>query len=320
MARYAHGVSDRVGYGIEGTKYSKAASFDTKVGLINEDIDFPNENPKTPFPTAGKRGPGVYGATEQEHEFDISALVLDADTPFEIALGSRTTTTEVDHTKDLFKEAIRLPTATLFRYQEDLDLTQFYIGCKASLGLTASVGEPLQSTFSITSGIMDYVEAPTAGDKPAVSVPVDKEPFMFWHKGDVLMTDPADDSLVKTVAEVSGIDLSWDNGLEVNHHGDGRDGHSVSEETGAEKYDHSLEVTVVDPDLFKRAADDDIPLDVEVPFRRPPGQSPVTDALIVRLLECEILDAPIRRPVEGKVTADIALGPRDSEIEMRTPL
>lgn len=324
--RYAQASQSQVSYGSESTAYAKAASTDSYFGLVTDDVEVVNPNEATPMATAGgRRGPHVNSPDARSYEFEVPFLVLDGNVPFEFALGDRTETQQDpdgtsgsgdEYTEILFTEADRLPTMTVEHAQEDLSLQEWFVGAKADLQLEAEQGDPLSATMSLVAAKREYDDA--AGAPPSLSIP-QTTPFRFWMAGDVTLSDPDDGSTVDTVATVSGIDLSWENGLEAQHTGSGRDAYAVAETTAAEKYDMSVTVEVTDTALYKRAAEDQAPVDVEIPFYRPPEQSSVTDALFVRLQECTVTSAPVPAPGEGVVEAEIGLAPRDTEIEIREP-
>lgn len=324
--RYAQANKGQVSYGIESTSYSKASATDNYFGFVTEEVEVPNPNEVTPMATGGeRRGPHVNAPDVTEYEFEIPFAILDHNAPFEVALGQRTVTAKDpdgtsgsgdEYDEHLITEADKLPTMTVEHYQEDLDLKEWFVGSKTSLQLEAEQGEALSATLSALAAQRDYDDVATSATD--LSVPSNVSPYRFWMKGDVTLTDSSD-TTVDTLATVSGMDLSWDNGLEAQHQGNGREAYSIAETTAAEKYDMSLTVNVVDTDLYKRAAEDKAPVDVEIPFFRNPGASTVTDALYVRLKECTVTSAPIPKAGEGTVEAEIGLAPRDTEIEIRTP-
>lgn len=327
--RYAQSTKGQVGYADEGSSpYEKSDDDVSYFGLITDDVEPPNENPHTPYATGGeRRGPHVLSPDAKEHEVDVPFLVLDHRAPFEYALGERTESDkdpddddEDEYREHLFTEADTLPTFTLEHQQSDLDFQAWYVGCKADLQLQSSQGDALEATMATTSGILEYETDVASGDMTSLDVPSEKSPFKFWMKGDVELTDPENDDEIKTIATVTGIDLSWSNGLEIQHHGDGRDGYAVVEDEAAEKYDHTIDINVVDTELFERAAEDDEPVDVEIPFHRDPSASDHFDALYIRLLEAKVIDAPIGNPSSGAVESTIGLLPRNTEIEIREPL
>jgi hypothetical protein len=290
-------------------------------------VELPNPNEVTPMSTGGtRRGPHVNAPDATEYSFEVPFVPVDANAPFEVALGSRTTTTEDpdgttgsgdEYDKHLFTEADRLPTMTVEHAQSDMEFTEWFVGSKAGLQLEASQGESLSATMSVTAATQEYDDA--VSSTTDISVPSSKTPYRFWMAGDVTLSDPADGSAVETLATVKGMDLSWDNGLEAQHHGRGREAHAVAETTAAEKYDMSLTVDVTDTGLYKRAADGDAPVDVEIPFYREGNGPDARDALFVRLQEATITSAPIPNPSEGVVEAEIGLAPRATEIEIREP-
>ena len=325
-SRYLQASKGQLSYGIEGTKYTKASNLSTHFGLVTEDVDTVNPNPHTPKTTGGeRRGPYVTSPDPREFGFDVPFEIVDHEAPLEVALGQRTTTAEDpnndgtdEYNKHLITEADKLPTMTVQHQQEDTDLQAWYIGAKADLELGANQGEALSATMSILAPQMDFDDTVTSGYTD-LSIP-ERSPYRFWMKGDVELTEADSTTSVKTVATVSGMSLSWDNGLEVNHHGDGRDGYSVKETTAAEKYDHSLTINPVDTDLYKRAAENQDPVDVEIPFYRDPSAANHYDALIIRLLDSTIIDAPLPNPSEGDLEAEVGILPTNTEIEIRESL
>lgn len=316
--RYAQASQGQVSYGIEANAYTKEEPSDEYFGLVTEEVEFANPNEVTPMATGGgRRGPHLNSPDPHTYEFEVPFVVLDSNAPFEFALGDRQTSEEDGYTEHLFTEADRLPTMTVEHQQADLDFKEWFVGTKADLELSAEQGESLSATMAMVAAEREFdddVAAPTD-----ITVPHDRSPFRFWMAGDVTLADPDDGSTVDTLATVSGINLSWENGLEAQHVGGGRDAYSVAETTAAEKYDMSITVTVTDTDLYRRAAEDQAPVDVEIPFYRPPGQSDVTDALFIRLHECTVTSAPIPDADEGVVESEIGLAPRDTEIEIREP-
>jgi|GEM_PF-1917895 len=325
--RYAQASHGQVSYGSEGTAYEKAGSTDGYFGLVTDDVEVVNPNEVTPMATSGgRRGPHVNSPDPRTYEFEVPFLVLDHGAPFEYALGNRSTTSKDpdgtadsgdEYTEYLFTEADKLPTMTVEHQQEDVGLQEWFVGSKANLELSAEQGDPLEATMAVTAAKREYDDAPES--YTTLSVPQNRSPFRFWMAGDVTLSDPADGSTVDTVATVSGIDLSWENGLEPQHTGTGRDAHAVAETTGAEKYDMSITVTVTDTALYRRAAEDQVPVDVEIPFYRPPGNGSVTDALFIRLKGCTVTSAPIPDAGEGVVESEVGLAPRETEIEIRDP-
>lgn len=326
MPRYLNASKGQISYGIEGTAYSKAASLNTHFGLVTDDVEPPNPNPHTAKSSGGqRRGPYVNSPDAKEYEFEVPFELVDHNAPLELALGQRTTTAKDpdgdgtdEYNEHLITEKDKLPTATLQHQQKDADLQAWYTGCKANLELNAQQGEALSGNLSILSPSMDFDDTVTTG-YTTLSIP-QISPYRFWMKGDVELTNASDGTAVKTLATVSGISLSWDNGLEVNHHGDGRDGYSVKETTSAEKYDHSVTLTVTDTDLYKRAANNEASVDIEVPFFRDPGATSHYDAVYIRLLDCELIDAPIPNPADGDVEAEVGVLPTNTEIELRESL
>jgi hypothetical protein len=337
MVRYLQASEGVIAFGVEGAAYSKATSVDQYFGLIREDVEPPNPNPQTPMSTAGeRRGPHLNSPDPKELSFDVPFQPLDEKPPYEVALGTRTTS-QVDpdgnagsgdeYQKDVITEANRLPTMTVGHWQSDGSsdvLESYYIGTKASLEMSASQGEPLSVTMSLMSAELDATTPSngTPGAAPTLNVP-QQTPYRFWMLGDIDMSLSSDGSAVKTLGSVHSFDLSWDNGLESNNHGNGRDAYSISESTAEEKYDHSLGVTIEDMELYERAYNDGEPVDIEILLNKNPAsgaaRSDLRDAMYLRLNGATINSGPSPLPGEGKIEADIGVSPRNTEIEIHTP-
>lgn len=327
--RYALGSKGVVTYGIESSKYTKESNPNKEFGLTPNDIEPPNENPQTAMPTGGG-GRTVYlnSPDEKEYNFSASTVVHNEEIPLEIAIGDRATETvdigstgTDDYEKITWTESDRLTTATIRHINTDLDHVRYFVGCKANITLSWAQGDPLEAEFDITPAKSEYDENESPSSFTP-NQPQDKTPFRAHHLGTVEFTNPSDDSSIKSLATVMGGDLSVDNGLEPNHHGQGRDAYSVSEETAADgRHDHTLDVKVTDTELFRRAHDDEAPVDVEIPFEREEdGDGNIVDGMFVRLKNCTISSADIPYSAEGTVEGSVSLMPRSIEIEMRVPL
>jgi len=322
--RYLLASRGVVTYGIEDPPYDKADPAETEFGVTSEDIDPPNENPQTPMPTGGhRRGPYVFSPDEKDHEFDVPTVVHNADVPLECALGSRTTSTQNagdadEYERHLFEEAARLPTMTVRHVQDDADFVAYYVGAKANLDVSWSQGDPLEMSLGLVAAALKYDDAEAAPSfNPTLAT--DVSPFRAHMAGDVVLSDPSDDSTIKELATVSGGDSSWDNGLEAQHHGDGRGAYAVAETTAAEKYDHTLTWNVTDTDLYERVHTDDALVDVEVPFARETVNGTIVDGVIIRYLDAKLIDGPMPNPSEGVLEGDVSIAPRTTEIEIRNP-
>ncbi|AXR81493.1 phage tail tube protein [Natrarchaeobaculum sulfurireducens] len=303
--RYAQAAKGYESYGIESDSYEKSDDLGNHFGLVMDEVDYPNPNPQTPMTTGGQgRGPYVNSPDPIEREFDIPVTVIDENVPFELAFGARD---EGDGVVTFTEEDV-LPTATIEHVQEDLDLVEWFIGCKASLDISASEGEPLEASFSFTAADHDYAE--DAGEAADLDVP-EQDPFRFNMIGEITLSDGVD-----SIATPNSVDLSWDNGNEVQHHGQGRDGYAVAETTAAEKYDMSMSMNVTDLDLYKRAAEDDEPVDIEIVFDRDYEWDSLSDAVVIKLNDCTFTDAPIPNADEGVVEADVEFLPTSTEIEI----
>lgn len=323
--RYAQASEGYESYGIEGTAYTKSSSLGEHFGLIRDDVDYPNPNPHTAMTTGGQgRSPYVQSADPIDREFDMTVNVIDENAPIECALGSRSETTETVDTTDInvatFTEADVLPTATIEHVQEDIELVEWFIGCKASLTISASSDEPVTFDFSWTAA--DYEFEETLGNESSPSPP-EIDPYRFNMIGDITLNDPSDGSTVTTIATPNSVEFGWDNGNETRHHGKGREAYAVAETTAEEKYDMTMTVDVEDTELFARAAENKAPVDIEVVFDRnydyPSDLSTLEDAIVVRLNDAVITDAPVPNASEGVVEADIAVQPTSTEIEIRSP-
>lgn len=317
---YASSAFGALAWGAESTPYTKSSDPTDYFGLFTDEVELPNENPHTPLPggTEDRRGPHVNSADPKNYEFEIPFVVLDDNAPLEYALGERTVTAvdvdgdgAADYDEHLFTERPKLPTFTLQHQHSELDFIEWFVGTKADLTLSASTGDELEASMNVMAASKQYDDAPASGDFASLGTPT-KQPFKFYMKGDVTVGNDV-------LATVSGFDLSWSNGLEVNHHGNGRDGYSVKETTAAEKYDMSLTATIEDLSMYKRVADNAAPVDVEIPLYRDDGPE-YTDALIVRLKNATLVDAPMPNPAEGDLEHEIGILPTNTEIEIRTPV
>jgi len=326
MPRYLAASKGQVSYGIEGTKYSKAGTLSNWFGFVTEDVEPPNPNPHTAKSTGGqRRGPYALSPDAKEYELEVPFEIVDHNAPLEVALGQRTTTAKDpdgdgtnEYNEHLITEKDVLPTATVEHQQKDADLQSHYVGGKSNLELSAQQGEAVTGNMSFMFPKMKPGTGVTTG-YTTLSIP-QKSPYRFWMKGDVSADRSSDGAAMKAIATVSGFSCSWDNGLEVNHHGDGREGYSVKETTGAEKYDMSLTTTVVDTDLYKEAANNNAEVDVEIPITRDPSKATPYDAMYIRLNGCKFVDAPMPNPSEGDLEAEVAVQPTQTEIELREPL
>jgi hypothetical protein len=325
--RYGLGGNGLLSYAIEMSKYAKETPADTEVGVTNEEIEPANENPHTGMPTGGGgRQPYIQSPDPKDHNFEIPAVIHNADAPIELATGSRTTTSLSNYTEHLFTEADRLPTATFRHVQEDLDMVAHYIGCKADLTAEWSLGDPLQLSLDLTAAALDYDDSAAA---PSVSptLATDVSPYRAHMQGNLTVEQSSDSSLIQEVATVNGGSWGIDNGLEAQHHGgDGsgadREAYSVAETTAADKYDISLDLNVTDTTLYNEAANQNRLVDVEIPFVRQydSGAGEIVDGVILRASECKLVDAPIPRPGEGVIEGSVDLQPQGGvEIEVRAP-
>jgi hypothetical protein len=322
MVRYAQASEGQTSYGIEGTRYSQASSSTTYFGFIRDDHEPPAPNPHQTLTTEGAdRVPYVNSPEPIDYEWTVPFDVLDHNAPFEVALGSRTSTTKNsgsadEYTEHLFELANRLPTMTLQHNQADLSLEAHYIGTKANLSLSASQGEILSAEMTVRPAQLTYNDS--VSTTPNLGIP-EQDPFRFSHVGDMTLTDPSNGSTIKTVAEITAVDWSIDNGLEANHHG-GREPYAIKETTAGDLLGtNTYDVTITDLDLYKRAVDNQARVNIEVPFVRDTESGTDTDAIYIRDKKAKIVDAPVPRSSEGDLVPSIEVAPTDTEIEVREP-
>ena len=323
--RYGLGASGQMSWKLESNPYTKEAPTDNYFGYLNEDIDLSGasgQNPHSPLASNGslRRGPQIYSPDKRDYGFSIPILIYDDKIPLECALGERTITDVLDGgavkvgDKHTFTETTTLPPITIEHANRDFgspgDFEEWWIGCKANLGIEFSVGEYLKATLDIVAASYDWDETGTA---PSVGPPTLKSPFKFIYLASVMVG-------AKAVATITSGNLNWDNGLKANHHG-GRDAYSVSEDGGDNKYDMGLGIKITDLDLYKRAVENAIPVTVVIQFiRGRSGDSTVNDAVNITLTDCKLLVAPISKQHEGSLEADIKLGPTNTTIEIITPV
>jgi len=321
MPRYLQASEGQTSYGIEGTAYNQASSSTTYFGLIRDEHEPPVPNPQTSMTTSGAdRQPYVNSPDPIDYQWTVPYDLLDHNAPLEVAMGSRTSSTQNsgasdEYTEHLFELANRLPTMTVQHNQADTDLEAHYIGCKSNLSISFSQGDPVQLEQEIMA--QSYTYDDTVSTAPDLSIP-QTTPFRFHHVGDVTLSNPSDGSTIKTLATISSGDVGLDNGLEANHHS-GREPYAIKETSAAGLFDTSMDFTITDLDLFKRAADAAAPVDIEIPFVRETVNSTPIDAAYIRLLECDITSAPVPRPSEGDLVPNIEVMPTGLEIEIREP-
>ncbi|MFC7196970.1 hypothetical protein ACFQL4_23780 [Halosimplex aquaticum] len=196
--RYAQASQGQVSYGREGTAYERAGATDSYFGIITDDVEVANPNEATPMATSGgRRGPHVNSPDPRTYELEVPFLVLDANAPFEFALGNRSETSKNpdgtdgsgdEYTEHLFTEADRLPTMSIEHQQADMDFTEWFVGTKANLELSAEQGEPLEATMSMTAADREYDDASSSATD--LSIPQGRSPFRFWMAGDVTLSNP----------------------------------------------------------------------------------------------------------------------------------
>lgn len=312
MVRKLQASKGMVAWGAEATPYTKATEVKTPFGLITSAIDWPVANPKTPKGTAGhRRGPFLYSADEYDLAFSISFEVLNADVPFQCALGKSEAVTGSGYTGKKFSELDTLPTITVQHWQADTTFLESFIGCKADLSLSAKRGEALIATMDFVAASRE-VET-SVSSFPAVTVPA-LQPYRFWMLGGRATVDGT------PLASVTSIDAKWANGLSAMGSDGARGAYVISEDETEGKYDMQIGFLPTDASLFAAAWADGDPVDIVIPFIRA-GSSVVnaTDAVIITLKECTIMDAPIPLGDKGSLESTLTVGPRDTSIEIRVP-
>jgi hypothetical protein len=81
-----------------------------------------------------------------------------------------------------------------------------------------------------------------------------------------------------------------------------------------------LNVTIVDNTLLDYAIDSEAAIDVVIPLiRTGTVVADATDAMIIYLNDCEILDAGMPTPAKGDLQTDLVLGPLTTQIDIRDP-
>jgi len=153
--RYLLGSAGIIQYAIEQTAYTQETSGFSELGYTSDEIEPPNDNPHTPMPTGGVDGPYVNSPDPREHEIDLTTVPTNELPPLEVALGSsnRDSPNEVldpGYDEYIFTEDRPLPTMTLKHEQEDADMVAYYVGCKANLDISWSLGDPVNFDFSVT--------------------------------------------------------------------------------------------------------------------------------------------------------------------------
>jgi len=319
-SRYLLGSKSQVYWGTEATPYQVAATLNTPFGLIQGDIDWPQANPKTPVAASGhRRAPYLYSKDEYDLTFSIAYQILGKTQPFACCVGPRITAdgvgytgydwTDEDDTSDI------LGTISIRRDQRDAILQETYIGCKADLSLTARATEPVVASLDVVAAQRDPVTTGTP-TYPTLTIP-SVQPYRFWMLGSVALTG----GLAATIATVNEFNLAWANGLSARRHGGGRNAYSVVEEEVANRYDMKLGITVIDESLYAAALDDTTGVDVVIPLIRDGAASLATstDAMVIYLNDCDILDAPIPTKESGDVQGEIVLAPKSTKIHIREP-
>ena len=89
---YGLGANSRILYNLEAVSCTASATQTNYLGLIPDDVEFPNPNPQTALGSINHtRNPKVYSGNEREYPVSIPTLPIDARIPLETCIGSRVT-------------------------------------------------------------------------------------------------------------------------------------------------------------------------------------------------------------------------------------
>ena len=312
MVKRLQASKGMVAWGAEATSYTKATEVKTPFGLITSAIDWPVANPKTPKGTAGhRRGPFLYSADEYDLSFSIPFEVLDANVPFQCALGKAEAVTGTGYTGKKFTELDTLPTITVQHWQADTTFLESFIGCKADLSLSAKRGEALVATMDFVAASREV--STTTSSFPTVTVP-SLQPYRFWMIGGRATVGGT------ALASVTSVDLKWSNSLSAMGGDGARGAYVISEDEAEGKYDMQIGFLPTDASQFAAAWANGDPVDITIPFIRAGSTvTAATDAVIITLEDCVIMDAPIPLADKGSLESTLIVGPKDTSIEIRVP-
>ena len=301
-----------VAWGEETTSYTKATKAETPFGLVTSAIDWPVANPKTPKGTAGhRRGPFLYSADEYDLSFSIPFEVLDANVPFQCALGKAEAVTGTGYTGKKFTELDTLPTITVQHWQADTTFLESFIGCKADLSLSAKRGEALVATMDFVAASREV--STNTSSFPTVTVP-SLQPYRFWMLGGRATVGST------ALASVTSVDLKWSNSLSAMGGDGARGAYVISEDEAEGKYDMQIGFLPTDASQFAAAWANGDPVDITIPFIRAGSTvTAATDAVIITLEDCVIMDAPLPLGDKGSLESTLVVGPQDTSIEIRVP-
>ena len=312
MVKRLQASKGMVAWGAEATSYTKATEVKTPFGLITSAIDWPVANPKTPKGTGGhRRGPFLYSADEYDLSFSIPFEVLDANVPFQCALGKAEAVTGTGYTGKKFTEVDTLPTVTVQHWQADTTFLESFIGCKADLSLSAKRGEALVATMDFVAASREV--STTTSSFPTVTVP-SLQPYRFWMIGGRATVGGT------ALASVTSVDLKWSNSLSAMGGDGARGAYVISEDEAEGKYDMQIGFLPTDASQFAAAWANGDPVDITIPFIRAGSTvTAATDAVIITLEDCVIMDAPIPLADKGSLESTLIVGPKDTSIEIRVP-
>ena len=321
MARYSLADLGQVSYGLETSPYEREIPSDQYFGLIADDVDLTGGiNPHTMLKSGGtSRKPYIHSPDVKEYALTIPVIPVDHKVPLECIIGEKVITDIEDGAsvkvgeKHTWQESDILQTLTLEHVQKDLDFAEWFIGCKGSLSISGSLGEAIEFSLDMMATEHEYDDTGTH-TPPTLNIPRTRPPFRFWMNCDVLYGG-------KTIATLNSFDIGLDNGITARHHGCGRDAYTVVEETSPDKYDVSLNMDVVDLDLFRSAVENEDVADLIIPIKRGfSADDTWNDGIEIVLKDCKVLEANIPNPGEGVLEADVVFAPLGFELSILTPV
>jgi hypothetical protein len=165
---------------------------------------------------------------------------------------------------------------------------------------------------------MDFVAASrevstNTSSFPTVTVP-SLQPYRFWMLGGRATVGST------ALASVTSVDLKWSNSLSAMGGDGARGAYVISEDEAEGKYDMQIGFLPTDASQFAAAWANGDPVDIMIPFIRAGSTvTAATDAVIITLEDCVIMDAPIPLADKGSLESTLIVGPKDTSIEIRVP-
>jgi len=221
----------------------------------------------------------------------------------------------------IFDDENILGTATLYRGQKDLGIEQIYAGCKASLNISSSVGNPIKAVFDFLGTHYDFNTAVVGFQEPSTALS-SLEPYRQSMISDSQI-NAAGGGVVKDLVAIQGFDFKWDNGLKIEHSRGhvrdaawGREGYVIVEEANADRYDMSLEVIITDTTELEEAYNNDTLFDIYIKAERTPADD--TETIEIWLYSVKFASVPVPMPASGALKATLKVHPLDTRIRMVT--